>query len=129
MHKIGFVDNSGGVLAHYKMLAEIKALAESAGWQTLRYETGAADRELILKGKGYSGSEEIFVGVRTYQNADADYYNLLAGAFTGYVAGNSFDSQPGAALSGVPAHNQRVDYFLKRHILECGCEITVVSDG
>lgn len=111
-HKIGFVDNSGGVLAHYKMLAEIKALAESAGWQTLRYETGAADRELILKGKGYSGSEEIFVGVRTYQNADADYYNLLAGAFTGYVAGNSFDSQPGAALSGVPAHNQRIDYWL-----------------
>jgi len=71
-----------------------------------------ANRELILKGVGYTGEEEIFVGFRTYQDASADYYNLVAAAFTGYVPGNSFDTQPGAFLSGVPAHNNRIDYWI-----------------
>lgn len=111
-HKIGFVDNSGGVLAHYKMLETIKDFASLHGWQVLRYKTDVDNRELILKGVGYSGAEEIFVGFRTYQNASADYYNLVAACFTGYVPSNTFDTQPGAYLSGVPAHNQRIDYWL-----------------
>lgn len=88
------------------------ASAANAQWEVLRYDTAAANRELILKGTGLSRTEEIFVGFRTYQDANADYYNLLAGVFTGYVAGNSFDTQPGARLSGVPAHNQRIDYWM-----------------
>lgn len=111
-HTIGFVDNSGGVLAHYKMLETIRDFAAANGWTVLRYDTAPANRELILKGLGYTGEEEIFVGFRTYQDASADYYNLLAGVFTGYVPGNSFDAQPGARLSGVPAHNNRIDYWL-----------------
>ncbi|WP_425317877.1 hypothetical protein [Pseudomonas nitroreducens] len=109
---IGFVDNTGGTLAHYKMLQVIRDFAAANGWQVLRYDTVSVNRELILKGAGLSGTEEIFVGFRTYQDASADYYNLLAGTFTGYVAGNSFDTQPGARLSGVPAHNNRIDYWL-----------------
>lgn len=111
-HTIGFVDNSGGTLAHYKMLQTIRDFASANGWTVLRYDTAPANRELILKGVGYTGEEEIFVGFRTYQDASADYYNLLAGVFTGYVAGNTFDTQPGARLSGVPAHNNRIDYWL-----------------
>jgi len=111
-HEIGFVDNSGGVHAHYKMLAKIRDLASSNGWQVLRYDTASSNRELILKGVGLSGTDEIFVGFRTYQDAGADYYNLVAAAFTGYVPGNSFDTQPGVMLSGVPAHNNRIDYWL-----------------
>lgn len=111
-HQIGFVDNSGGVLAHYKMLETIRDFASANGWTVLRYDTAPANRELILKGVGYTGAEEIFVGFRTYQDSSADYYNLLAGVFTGYVPGNTFDSQPGARLSGVPAHNNRIDYWL-----------------
>lgn len=111
-HTIGFVDNSGGVLAHYKMLETIRDFAAANGWTVLRYDTAPANRELILKGVGYTGEEEIFVGFRTYQDASADYYNLLAGVFTGYVPGNTFDTQPGARLSGVPAHNNRIDYWL-----------------
>lgn len=111
-HQISFVDNSGGVLAHYKMLETIRDFASANGWTVLRYNTAPANRELILKGSGYTGEEEIFVGFRTYQDASADYYNLLAGVFTGYVAGNTFDAQPGARLSGVPAHNNRIDYWL-----------------
>lgn len=111
-HQIGFVDNSGGVLAHYKMLETIRDFAAANGWTVLRYDAVSANRQLILKGVGYTGEEEIFVGFRTYQDASADYYNLLAGVFTGYVAGNTFDTQPGARLSGVPAHNNRIDYWL-----------------
>ena len=109
----GYVDNANGNLAHYNLLALIKAQAEATGWwTTLRYDDTVANRELILKGEGYSGDKEIFVGLRTYQSAADDYYNLLAAAFTGYVSGNTFDTQPGAVLSGVPAHNNRIDYWI-----------------
>ncbi|WP_121773866.1 hypothetical protein, partial [Acinetobacter bereziniae] len=112
-HAIGFVDNTGGTLAHYKMLDKIREVAVTSGfWQVMRYDTTAANRELILKGQGFTGTEEIYVGVRTYQDANADYYNLCVATFTGYVAGNTFDTQPGVRLSGVPAHNQRIDYWL-----------------
>lgn len=108
---VGFVDNSAG-LAHYAMLQVIRDFASANGWAVLRYDTSIANRELILKGSGLSGAEEIFVGFRTYQDAGNDYYNLVAAVFTGYVAGNTFDTQPGAGLSGVPAHNNRIDYWL-----------------
>lgn len=112
-HAIGFVDNSGGTLAHYKMLDKIREVAVASGfWTVMRYDTSIANRELILKGQGYSGTEEIYIGVRTYQDASADYYNLCVATFTGYVASNTFDTQPGVRLSGVPAHNQRIDYWL-----------------
>ncbi|MEN3968224.1 hypothetical protein [Acinetobacter sp. BWR-L5] len=112
-HAIGYVDNSGGTLAHYKMLEKIRDVAVASGlWEVMRYDTSIANRELILKGKGYTGTEEIYLGVRTYQDASADYYNLCVGTFTGYVPSNTFDTQPGVCLSGVPAHNQRIDYWL-----------------
>ena len=112
-NEVGFVQNVG-TLAHYMMLERIKLLAEGvgSGWTVLRYDTAAANRELILQGEGFSGTEQIFVGFRTYQDSTADYYNLVAAAFTGYVSGNTFDAQPGAKLSGVPAHNNRIDYWL-----------------
>lgn len=109
-HLISHVDNANGLLAHVNFIAAVKDLAESAGWQTLRYDT--VNPELILKGFGYTGQEAIYVGLKTYENANADYYNLLAGAFSGYVSGNNFENQPGAMLSGVPAHNQRIDFWL-----------------
>ena len=110
---IGFVDNSGGTLAHYKMLEKVRDVAVASGyWTVMRYDNVSANRELILKGVGYTGTEEIYVGLRTYQDSSADYYNLLAAVFTGYVSSNTFDTQPNARLSGVPAHNLRIDYWL-----------------
>lgn len=88
------------------------ASAAGVAWEVLRYDTVSTNRQLILKGKGYTGLEEIFVGWRTYHDVSADYYNMLAGVFTGYVSANTFDAQPGAFLTGLPAHNQRIDYWL-----------------
>lgn len=114
-YDIGYVDNTGSEgLAHWQMLAKIKELAEANGWTTLRYLTPSdgSNRELILKGVGLSGDQEIFIGFRSYHSVSADYYNLSAAGFTGYVAGNTFDTQPGYTESGVPGHNQRIDYWI-----------------
>jgi hypothetical protein len=91
-----------------------QGLASIAGeeWEILRYDDVSANRELIMRGKGLTGTEQIYVGFRTYQNSTADYYNLVAAVFTGYVPSNTFDTQPGVRLSGVPAHNNRIDYWL-----------------
>lgn len=88
--------------------------AATAGiaYEILRYDTSGADHQLIMKAPGLTGLEEIYLGIRTYHNVGADYYNLLGGVFTGYVAGNSFDTQPGAALVACPAHNNAIDYWL-----------------
>jgi len=110
-HQIGYVDNTTQ-LAHYEMLKTIHDFAAANDWDVLRYDTSGINHELILQGAGLSGTEEIFVGFRTYHDVSADYYNLLAGVFTGYAAHLTFDGQPGAKLSGVPCHNQRVDYWL-----------------
>jgi hypothetical protein len=125
-HAIGFVDNSGGTLAHYKMLDKIREVAVASGfWEVMRYDTSIANRELILKGKGYTGAEEIYVGVYTYQDASADYYNLCVATFTGYVPSNTFLTQPGIRTSGVPTHNQRIDYWLTVNPQRIACGMKV----
>lgn len=110
-HEIGFVDDTTQ-LAHYAMLEKIHDFADANGYTILRYDTSADNHELIMLSTGLSGTDEIYTGFRTYQSAGSDYYNLVAACFTGYVPENSFESQPGATLSGVPCHNQRVDYWL-----------------
>lgn len=117
--EVGFVDNTGSEgVAHCQMLLKIKTFAEANGWTTLRYLNPApvsgatGTRELIMKGTGLSGTEEIYVGFRSYQDTGADYYNLSVAGFTGYVPAAAFTAQPSYIESGVPAHNQRVDYWL-----------------
>lgn len=111
-HLIGYVDDSNGELAHYNLLQVIHDFASSNGWQVLRYDTSIANRELILKGTGYSGTEEIYVIFHTYQNANSDYYNLAVGTALGYVPSNPITTQPNVIFSGIPAHNRRIDYWL-----------------
>jgi hypothetical protein len=113
--EVNFVNNVGSEgLAHWQMLLKIKTFAEANGWVTLRYlaPTDGSPRELIMRGPGLSGADQIFVGFRTYHDVSADYYNLTAAGMTGYVASNDFASQPDCKESGIPAHNQRIDYWL-----------------
>lgn len=113
-HQIGTVDNSS-ILAHYAMLLAIRDFCEDAGWTILRYDTAPEQRELIMAAPGYEGPDgpvNAFVGVKTYHNVSADYYNLLVAGMTGYVSANTFETQPGYRSSGVPAHNQAIDYWM-----------------
>lgn len=114
-YEVGYVDNLGSEgLAHWQMLLKIKTFAEAHGWVTLRYTapTDGSNRELIMVGPGLSGDKQIYVGFRTYHNVANDYYNLSVAGFTGYVSSNAFSSQPGYVESGIPGHNQRIDYWL-----------------
>lgn len=111
-YAIGTLTKGGGDDCHYQLLGVIKTLAEANGWVTLRYIDSGSNWELILKGEGLSGTEEIFIGFRCYQNVGADYYNINCGVFVGYVSGNDFDSQPGGQYYAMPAHNNAITYFI-----------------
>ena len=111
-YAIATVTGGLGDEAHYKVLAAIRTLALANGWTELRYVNTGADRELILNSPGLSGTEDIYIGFKTYQSVGADYYNITVAAFTGYVDENTFELQPGARLSGVPCHNNAVTYFM-----------------
>lgn len=111
-HLIGSVTGDANKNAHQKMLEVVMNFATSNGWTLMRYLDGVTEHELILRAPGLSGTEQIYIGLLCYQNSNADYYNILAAGFTGYVPGNTFAAQPGFMSSGVPAHNQRIDYWL-----------------
>lgn len=111
-YAIGTVTGGLGNEAHYKVLAEIRTLLLANGWTELRYINTGADRELIVRSAGLSGTEDIFIGFKTYQSVSADYYNITFATFTGYVAENIFSAQPGAKLCGTPCHNNSVTYFM-----------------
>lgn len=104
------------------------ASAAGIAYDLLRYTTvdaEASGHELIMRAPGLTGLEDIYLGLRTYHSIASDYYNLLVGVFTGYVPGNTFDSQPGAALTGVPAHNNRIDYWLSMNGQRIACGMKV----
>ncbi|MDR0674099.1 MAG: hypothetical protein LBF93_10725 [Zoogloeaceae bacterium] len=122
-HLIDHVDDATQ-LAHCEFIARLAEFAADNGWEVLRHvDTGG--RELILRGAGYTGTEEIFIGMKTYESVEADYYNLAVATFTGYVAGNSFETQPGAMVMGVPCHNQRVDFWLSVNPQRIACAMKV----
>lgn len=125
-YEVSFVDNTDD-LAHCKMIDRIKTLALVNGWMALRDVSSAGSREIILKGVGLTDLEEIFIGFKTYQNVSADYYNILVGVFTGYVSTNTFETQPNAYLTGVSAHNQRIDYWLLCNKQRISCCMKVGS--
>lgn len=111
-YEIGYVENAG-VLAHMMMVEKFKTFAEANGYTVLRYVADAANAyEVILKAPGYSGTEEIFIGFKTYHSISSDYYNIKLGAFTGYVSGNTFETQPGVIINSVCGHNNRIDYWI-----------------
>lgn len=110
--EIATLTKSGGDDVHYKMMEAIRVLAIANGWTVLRNVNTGADRELIMSATGLSGTEQIFVGFKSYQNVASDYYNLAAATMVGYVSGNTFETQPGIQISGVPAHNNALTYFM-----------------
>ena len=113
-HLIGTVTDSVQ-WAHLEFIDLIKAQLTGASdsvWTVLRYDVSTDNHELILMGEGLTGSEQIYVGYRSYQSSTSDYYNIQCATMTGYVAGNTFATQPGIAISSICAHNQTIDYWL-----------------
>lgn len=89
-----------GVATDYKdLLARLRTFLTGApGWTSLRYTVGGAGNpdECILRAPGLGGTDQIFVGIRTFENATADYFNWRLGGFTGYDGALTFAGQAGA---------------------------------
>jgi hypothetical protein len=100
------------MLSHHLLIAAIKKFLEADGWVSQRYVCQGANHELIMKGIGYTGTESIYIGFYSYHSVASDYYNIACATMKGYVAGNNFINQPGIQYSGVPCHNQRIDYWM-----------------
>lgn len=90
-----------GTATGYKdLLAKLRTFLTGLAvnpWTSLRYTVGggvAAD-ECILRAPGLAGTDQIFVGITTFENATADYFNWRLGGFTGFNNALAFGAQPG----------------------------------
>ena len=108
----------GSVNGHYALLDAIRLFVETTvplaqRYVVMREVTTGDDREVIWKAPGYSGDEEIYMGIKTYQSSSSDYYNFKIGVFTGYVSSNTFETQPGTiTMIGVPLWDKVIPYVL-----------------
>lgn len=76
----------------------------ATGWTAVRNTTPGGEKEVILQGVG-SGSDSIFVGIKTYQVVVGGNtaYNWTLVGMTGFNSGLAFENQPGVSPGGVPA--------------------------
>jgi hypothetical protein len=115
---------TGDVVGHYELINAVRSFVATQGWQELEVDVTSANRLLWWKAPGLSGLEEIYVGIRSYQNVALDYYNLSVFAATGFVPGNGYAAQPGfSGAKGVPLWNQPIKYWMtcngQRLVMAC----------
>lgn len=90
-----------GTAAGYKdLLAKLRTFLTGLAvnpWTSLRYTVGGAGLadECILRAPGLAGTDQIFVGITTFENATADYYDWRLAGFTGFNNALTFGAQPG----------------------------------
>ena len=90
---------ASGTAANYKdLLALLRTfLIGTPGWTSLRYTVGGAGLpdECILRAPGLTGTDQIFVGITTFENVTADYFNWRLAGFTGFNGALTFGTQAG----------------------------------
>lgn len=98
---------------HYDLVARIRTAASAQSWTELLVDTTSANHLIIWQAPGFSGTEQIFMGIRTNQDVTADYYNIEVFSLIGYVPGNSYNTQPGYKSYGVPLWNHAIPFWLE----------------
>lgn len=74
---------------------------------------GLRDLELILRGPGLSGTEQIYAAFTTDQSITADYYNISVSSMIGYVSLDALAVQPSySGLRWIPMWNQAIRYWI-----------------
>lgn len=71
-------------------------VAAGQNWTQMRYVDGGTTQELILKAPGLAGTDQIYVGMRSFENIASDYFNWTLNGYTGYDGAQTFWGQPGS---------------------------------
>lgn len=107
----GTATNYLDLLDKLRLFASTNATLVGLGqeWAVERWTGG---NELIMRGPGLTGSDEIRVGLRAYFDGTADYFNLEVRGMHGYLAGSAFDAQPGVSRACyLPLWNSTIPYW------------------
>lgn len=93
--------------------------AANQAWEEESYDDatldgeGLQDLELILRGPGLSGTEQIWASFTTNQSVISDYYNMVLHTHIGYVSSNALVDQPGyIGNRTIPMWNASIRYWL-----------------
>jgi hypothetical protein len=113
-YETGTVNSHRALLDRIRDYVSDEEIMGAEKWEIMR-DTPA---ELILRGPGESGQDQIFVGARIFESSpNPEYYNLLLNGFVGYDPKLAFMDQPG----GIPedfqpqiplVKNSQIKYWL-----------------
>ncbi len=101
-YEIGTATDYKDLLAKLKTFVTTNAALVAAGqqWTVLRHLTPAdGEHELILRGRGLGGIDQIFVGIQTYSYPAGPHYSWRLNGYTGFDDAQSFFTQVGALPS------------------------------
>lgn len=105
--RLNITANNGD--ATYTEINELE-LRETAAGPNLALSTLVP--ELIVKGPGAAGQDQVFVGLQRYALSTSDWFNWRMRTFIGYVPDNTFASQPGAGTErAVALWDQSIPYW------------------
>jgi hypothetical protein len=94
---------------HFDLFNILRTFVATQGWVELEH---SANDYVLWEAPGLSGTEEIYCGINVYQSIPDDVYNFEFGAYTGYIPGNTFYTQPNAITGYVtPLYNQPIPYW------------------
>lgn len=110
-YETGTASNHSDLLAKLKTFLTTNSALVAAGqqWQSLRYTAGS---ELLLKGTGLSGADQIFVNIKDYVDTNDDIYNWVVQGAGGYISTNAVDDQPAQSPKvGLSLWNDPMTYW------------------
>lgn len=125
---VNFAVNDAWVI--YMVQGELAAIGEE--WVEERYVDtvldgeGLIDLEMILRGPGLSGTEQIYAAFTSNQSIVSDYYNISLSSMIGYVDGDALSAQPSySGLRWIPMWNQAIRYWvvINGQRIAFGCKV------
>lgn len=77
-------------------------------WDLMRSDA----TELMVKGKGLGGTDEVYVNFKVFENTSLDIYNWVIQGAAGYISANAVDDQPGQSRKvGLSLWNNPMKYW------------------
>jgi len=99
------------------LTTNVDLIAASEEWIALRsvvmLDSEGYSDELILKGPGAAGTDEIYVGIKCFQNPTDDLYNWILTGMVGFNTVTPWDDQPGQMPKvGLSLWNSPIKYWV-----------------